>query len=232
MGNARCEASLLGAVWLHGLSGLSLALVFWVAHHFFDVNLVSNPDSTLLLLWVIQCPVMILLYSLYRKDAASCSVGALLVATIAISLGAPVGIKYMKTTMYWSLLMSLLTVKCSFAPAAAIFGSSWADWQRIFANTRPAGPVDFMVCLPAHGAILGSWFGAWPMPLDWERPWQILSDRAVSEHEKHPFVLGQSFPSRELNLVGDSFLANVFQGLHSFANGSLLDAPRGMTHDS
>ncbi|KAJ0007188.1 hypothetical protein Pint_30405 [Pistacia integerrima] len=29
-----------------------------------------------------------------------------------------------------------------------------------------------MICLPAHGAVIGAWFGAWPMPLDWERPWQ------------------------------------------------------------
>ncbi|KAJ8430808.1 hypothetical protein Cgig2_006557 [Carnegiea gigantea] len=41
-------------------------------------------------------------------------------------------------------------------------------------DRRPGGPVDDLVCFPAHGAILGSWFGAWPMPLDWERPWQDL----------------------------------------------------------
>ncbi|XP_074275065.1 glycosylphosphatidylinositol anchor biosynthesis protein 11 isoform X2 [Silene latifolia] len=204
MGNARCEASLLGAVWLHGLSGLGLASAFQVAHHFFDINLISNPESTLLLLWVIQCPLVILLYSVYRKNAASCSylkavgrgllglvVGALLVTTVAISLGAPVGIKYMKRTIYWSLLMSLLTL----APVAAIFGSSWEDWQCIFANTRPAGSVDFMVCLPAHGAILGSWFGAWPMPLDWERPWQVhLGARLLRQLAKMPWKLGHTCP--------------------------------------
>lgn len=31
-----------------------------------------------------------------------------------------------------------------------------------------------MISLPAHGAVIGAWFGAWPMPLDWERPWQVL----------------------------------------------------------
>lgn len=39
---------------------------------------------------------------------------------------------------------------------------------------RPTGRVDYMVSLPAHGAVIGAWFGAWPMPLDWERPWQVL----------------------------------------------------------
>lgn len=30
-----------------------------------------------------------------------------------------------------------------------------------------------MISLPAHGAVIGAWFGAWPMPLDWESPWQV-----------------------------------------------------------
>ncbi|XP_021735360.1 phosphatidylinositol-glycan biosynthesis class F protein-like [Chenopodium quinoa] len=94
--------------------------------------------------------------------------GALVFALGAISLGAPVGSKYTLSTIKWSLLMSSLT----FLPAAAIFGASWVDWQRIFVKTRPTGFVEYMVCLPAHGVIIGSWFGAWPMPLDWERPWQ------------------------------------------------------------
>lgn len=124
-------------------------------------------------------------------------------------------------------------------PAASVFGSSWVDWQRIFAHTkwvpyhfflfchhvqscqivylrisssnkhmssisfmikktqfhfrnwdtifvytkrwsnrswftcRPIEPIDYLICLPAHGAIIGAWFGAWPMPLDWERTWQV-----------------------------------------------------------
>ncbi|XXG54149.1 hypothetical protein AAC387_Pa03g2100 [Persea americana] len=57
-------------------------------------------------------------------------------------------------------------------PAAAVFGSSWNDWQHLFAHSRPMRCVDYMVSLPAHGAVIGAWFGAWPMPLDWERPWQ------------------------------------------------------------
>ncbi|KAL6559750.1 hypothetical protein OROGR_004867 [Orobanche gracilis] len=93
---------------------------------------------------------------------------ALVNALGAIILGAPVGIQHFKKTVHWSLLMSLFT----FAPAASVYGSSWTDWHRIFAHTKPVGSTDFMICLPAHGAVIGAWFGAWPMPLDWERPWQ------------------------------------------------------------
>lgn len=37
----------------------------------------------------------------------------------------------------------------------------------------PRGALEYSICIPAHGAVIGAWFGAWPMPLDWERPWQV-----------------------------------------------------------
>ncbi|KNA21751.1 hypothetical protein SOVF_040480 [Spinacia oleracea] len=180
-GNTNLQASTFGLLWWHLLCSSGIPTAFWVAHRFQSVNLISTPHRTLLVLWVIQCPFVILLSSFFRINPRDCSylkavgrgvlglfAGALVFALGAISLGAPVGSTYMLGTINWSLLMSLLTV----SPAAAIFGSSWVDWKRIFAHTRPAGSVDFMVCLPAHGSIVGAWFGAWPMPLDWERPWQ------------------------------------------------------------
>ncbi|CAN1170848.1 PIGF/3-ketodihydrosphingosine reductase fusion protein [Linum perenne] len=57
-------------------------------------------------------------------------------------------------------------------PVASVYGSSWADWQRLLACTKPIGSLEYMLCIPAHGAVIGAWLGAWPMPLDWERPWQ------------------------------------------------------------
>ncbi|XP_042968321.1 uncharacterized protein C1450.15-like isoform X3 [Carya illinoinensis] len=95
-------------------------------------------------------------------------VGALVNALGAIALGTPVGTQYFLKTISWSLMMSLFTI----VPAVTAFGSSWKDWQRIFVNTKPIESLGFIICLPAHGAVIGAWLGAWPMPLDWERPWQ------------------------------------------------------------
>ncbi|XP_074574382.1 uncharacterized protein LOC141830836 isoform X3 [Curcuma longa] len=95
-------------------------------------------------------------------------IGALLNALGAIVLGAPVGLKYWLSTIYWSCLMSLFT----FVPAVCVFGWSRMDWQRILANSKPKQAIDCLVSLPAQGAIVGAWLGAWPMPLDWEMPWQ------------------------------------------------------------
>ncbi|KAL5576177.1 hypothetical protein UlMin_017876 [Ulmus minor] len=165
----------------HLICGLGLAVSFWLAHNLLSITLLSHPSNTLRLIWVIECPIVILLYSRYRQNSQQCSylkavgrgilalpLGALVIALGAIVLGAPVSNQYLPKTINWSLMMSLFAV----VPAASVFGSSWTDWQRIFGYTKPVGPIDFMICLPAHGAVIGAWFGAWPMPLDWERPWQ------------------------------------------------------------
>ncbi|KAJ8536162.1 hypothetical protein K7X08_034563 [Anisodus acutangulus] len=151
----------LKALTLHLICGVALGLALWVP---------SISSQTLRLISVFLPPVLILLYSHLRHDRSQCSylraVGRGLLAlpagykcSGATILGAPVGFEYFPKTLSWSLLMSLLT----FVPAACVFGSSWTDWHR---------STDCMICLPAHGAVIGAWFGAWPMPLDWESPWQ------------------------------------------------------------
>ncbi|TXG69450.1 hypothetical protein EZV62_004385 [Acer yangbiense] len=180
-GNSWHSMSITQAFLIHLICGVGLAVGFWVAHNVYSINLVSHPSHTLRLILVVETPIVILLYSCFRQNPDNCSylkavvrailglpVGALINALGAIALGAPVGIQYLPKTINWSLLMSLFT----FVPAASVFGSSWADWQRIFAHTKPNRTVEYMICIPAHAAIIGAWFGAWPMPLDWEKPWQ------------------------------------------------------------
>ncbi|KAJ0440627.1 putative GPI biosynthesis protein Pig-F [Helianthus annuus] len=159
----------------HLICGIGLASSFWLAINVFSINLIDYPVQTL---WA---PVVILVYSFFRNDKNQSSylkavargllglpVGAVVNALGAIALGAPVGSRYILRTLNWSLLMSAFT----FAPAASVYGSSWVDWHRIFANTKLIESIDYMICIPAYGAVIGAWFGAWPMPLDWERTWQ------------------------------------------------------------
>ncbi|XP_057479356.1 PIGF/3-ketodihydrosphingosine reductase fusion protein-like isoform X2 [Actinidia eriantha] len=167
---------------VHLICGLGLALALWLAHKVYSINLISDPTHTLLLIWAIEAPITILVYSLVRKNPKQCSywkavgrgtlglpAGAVVNVFGAVALGAPVGIKYAKKRVHYF----LKTVNWSLVvPAASVYGSSWTDWQRIFAHTKPSGSIDYTICLPAHGAVIGAWFGAWPMPLDWERPWQ------------------------------------------------------------
>ncbi|XP_016466722.2 uncharacterized protein LOC107789429 isoform X2 [Nicotiana tabacum] len=175
------SVSPLKALILHLICGVGLGLAFWVAEHIYAVDLITHPSQTLRLISVFVAPIVILLYSHLRHDRSQCSyvkaigrgllalpAGAVVNAAGATILGAPVGFECFPKTLNWSLLMSLLT----FVPAACVFGSSWTDWHRVFAKTKTNGSTDCMICLPAHGAVIGAWFGAWPMPLDWESPWQ------------------------------------------------------------
>ncbi|KAF5192832.1 Phosphatidylinositol-glycan biosynthesis class f protein [Thalictrum thalictroides] len=175
------SVSISDAFLLHSFSGLGLAASFWIGYNIYSINLISDPVQTLRLLCIVEIPISILLHSFFRQNSKQCSywkavvqgvvglpVGALLMAFGAVVLGAPVGIQYLVKTLYWSFLMSAFT----FVPTACIYGSTWKDWQRLFAYTKPIGVLDYIICIPAHGALIGAWLGAWPMPLDWERPWQ------------------------------------------------------------
>ncbi|XP_028760698.1 phosphatidylinositol-glycan biosynthesis class F protein [Neltuma alba] len=163
------------------LCGCSLAFSLWVANSVYSIHLLTDPSNTLLLIWIIELPIVILLYSRYRRNRKRCTylravgrgllalpAGAAINFLGAVALGAPVTIQYLPKTVNWSLMMSVFTT----VPASCVLGSSWADWRRIFAQTKPNGSIEYLICLPAHGAVIGGWFGAWPMPLDWERPWQ------------------------------------------------------------
>ncbi|CAN1170846.1 Phosphatidylinositol-glycan biosynthesis class F protein [Linum perenne] len=164
---SECNISILQAIMVHAICGLGLATGLWISHHWHSINLVSHPSDTIFLIWIVETPAALLLYSYFRKGQEKHSflraigrgilafpIGALIHAAIAIVLGAPVGSRYVVV------------------PVASVYGSSWADWQRLLACTKPIGSLEYMLCIPAHGAVIGAWLGAWPMPLDWERPWQ------------------------------------------------------------
>ena len=44
--------------------------------------------------------------------------------------------------------------------------------RRIFIELKPEDDEELGSVVPALGAVLGSWLGAWPMPLDWGMEWQ------------------------------------------------------------
>uniref|UniRef100_A0A251RVT3 Putative GPI biosynthesis protein Pig-F n=1 Tax=Helianthus annuus TaxID=4232 RepID=A0A251RVT3_HELAN len=159
----------------HLICGIGLASSFWLAINVFSINLIDYPVQTLCLLWLVQAPVVILVYSFFRKDKNQSSylkavargllglpVGAVVNALGAIALGAPVGSRYILRTLNWSLLMSAFTIihPCSLCLRFMAF------------DTKLIESIDYMICIPAYGAVIGAWFGAWPMPLDWERTWQ------------------------------------------------------------
>src|ERR1700730_13904038 len=56
------------------------------------------------------------------------------------------------------------------------------------------GPVERAMLYPAAGTALGCWFGAIPLALDWDRPWQVRWGRSTPASrpniDAHPVVTG------------------------------------------
>ncbi|KAH7283576.1 hypothetical protein KP509_34G014500 [Ceratopteris richardii] len=167
---------------LHFLPPVVLFLGIWVLPYRQGLNLIEHPAETLRIAGVLQVFFSIVMYSFMSLKERRCPsvwmaiwrsilslpIGAFVLIFIAIIFGAPWELEHRLKSAFWGQLISAIVV----LPAGIVLGGSWLDWQRLFASTRPQGVLEYSVCIPAHGAVIGAWFGAWPMPLDWERPWQ------------------------------------------------------------
>jgi len=45
-------------------------------------------------------------------------------------------------------------------------------WTRLFSQVQPTTLVERAIVYPVMGTLVGSWVGAIPLALDWDRPWQ------------------------------------------------------------
>ncbi|OAX37903.1 hypothetical protein K503DRAFT_205146 [Rhizopogon vinicolor AM-OR11-026] len=99
-------------------------------------------------------------------------------ATIVL-FGAP----FASHLLHTLLLSTVLALLSAFAPAYALgvptFSSSDNSsfinrftWTRLFAELSPRNPIERALVYPAVATLLGSWLGALPIALDWDRPWQ------------------------------------------------------------
>ncbi|CAI6004601.1 unnamed protein product [Closterium sp. NIES-65] len=103
-----------------------------------------------------------------RVAMSEAEYGAFAAALAATAFGAPTTFQSVPVTLHWSFLLSLLTV----LPSALLFGSHSHLWRSVLLQFSPASLPEACVVTSAHGAVVGAWVGAWPMPLDWEKPWQ------------------------------------------------------------
>ena len=102
---------------------------------------------------------------------------------LATLFGAPLA-AYHARTLLLSLLVSLLAVW----PAAYALGlplsnfpefsptdPHYARWMRVFAARAPLprSSAERHLLYAGAGAVLGAWVGAFPIALDWDRPWQV-----------------------------------------------------------
>ncbi|XP_064403708.1 phosphatidylinositol-glycan biosynthesis class F protein-like [Halichondria panicea] len=95
-----------------------------------------------------------------------CCIGAFY--SIAVLFGAH-PIKQFWGNLAWGVLMSLLTC----VPSLITVGSSRRHLSRVFIQGRFSRASEIGVYFGCIAALLGAWVGAFPILLDWRRPWQV-----------------------------------------------------------
>ncbi len=109
-------------------------------------------------------------YAKVVKSAAVLFTAWQLFAYVTVCFGAPAFTHY-RETFSFSALLAVLAV----LPTIAVFGPDTEDLAKVYLDTGITGdgdPLAGLLFTNALGAVVGAWLGAFPIPLDWDRPWQ------------------------------------------------------------
>uniref|UniRef100_A0A668B016 Phosphatidylinositol glycan anchor biosynthesis, class F n=1 Tax=Myripristis murdjan TaxID=586833 RepID=A0A668B016_9TELE len=66
------------------------------------------------------------------------------------------------------LLTSLTTLRC-----LCVLGPNVQAWIRVFSRHGAMSVWDTSLQITVACTVVGAWVGAFPIPLDWDRPWQV-----------------------------------------------------------
>ncbi|KZV91341.1 hypothetical protein EXIGLDRAFT_97710 [Exidia glandulosa HHB12029] len=113
-----------------------------------------------------------------RDAFLATSTGAGAYYLLLTALGAPLAMYHVRTALL-AVLLSILTVS---TPAYALgvptirqttaFDAVRFRWTRLFCDFMLQTDAERAMFYPSAGAVLGAWAGAFPIALDWDRPWQ------------------------------------------------------------
>jgi len=97
---------------------------------------------------------------------------------VLVMFGAPISTHIWQT----GLLAFIIAILTAFTPAFVLGPPSLSSdtpslinrltWTRLFAELTPKNAIEYAIVCPAVGTFVGSWLGAIPIALDWDRPWQ------------------------------------------------------------
>lgn len=95
--------------------------------------------------------------------------GWLLILYVTVCFGAPVTTDYVET-LGFTLLVAALTI----LPSILMYGPDLEKLRKVTFQTEllETDIIGHILFQNALGTIIGAWFGAFPIPLDWDRPWQ------------------------------------------------------------
>ncbi|KAM6366671.1 phosphatidylinositol-glycan biosynthesis class F protein isoform 2-T11 [Alca torda] len=117
------------------------------------------------LVWLCICSVCI---SRFLKCCIYFFMSCILFHAIIVLYGAPLIESVTETFLFAVLLSTFTTLQC-----LCILGPNIQAWIRVFSKNGAMSIWESSLQITTMGSILGAWFGAFPIPLDWDRPWQV-----------------------------------------------------------
>ncbi|XP_053568227.1 phosphatidylinositol-glycan biosynthesis class F protein [Bombina bombina] len=87
---------------------------------------------------------------------------------IIVLYGAPLVESVVETFLFAVLLSCYTTSRC-----LCILGPNFHTWIRVFSKDGAMSVWDHSLQITTLCSVVGAWLGAFPLPLDWERPWQV-----------------------------------------------------------
>lgn len=94
--------------------------------------------------------------------------GAIFFHLIAVLFGAPFT-ENAAETFHFGVLMAMLTA----LPACLYLEPQPSTWSRILLGKGAENSMERHVHITTLATVFGAWVGSFPIPLDWDRPWQV-----------------------------------------------------------
>lgn len=96
------------------------------------------------------------------------SISCLVFHGIIVLYGAPLLESLLETFLFAVLLSTFTTLRC-----LCLLGPSLHAWIRVFSKNGAMSIWDTSLQITTACSVFGAWLGAIPIPLDWDRPWQV-----------------------------------------------------------
>ncbi|XP_019371868.1 PREDICTED: phosphatidylinositol-glycan biosynthesis class F protein isoform X1 [Gavialis gangeticus] len=87
---------------------------------------------------------------------------------IIVLYGAPLIESVLETFLFAVLLSTFTTLNC-----LCMLGPNIQAWIKVFSKNGAMSIWDNSLQITTMCSIVGAWLGAFPIPLDWDRPWQV-----------------------------------------------------------
>ncbi|XP_013386612.1 phosphatidylinositol-glycan biosynthesis class F protein isoform X2 [Lingula anatina] len=152
-----------------------LCIILFAYFTYTNFNILTFVEIYIIVSVIIQVLMLVSLFNVHPRKISNvmegiiCWIGSSLVFhTIAVLYGAPL---FSSVSETFHLAMLLATTAA--LPGLMVLGIRKEEWTRLFFKTSPSSALEISILASGVCSVLGAWLGAFPIPLDWDRPWQV-----------------------------------------------------------